>query len=86
MQRRTLCLRCGFEGGNYRQFLWAVFLIFMRVLRVSPYPEEVQAGSVWLSLGSFEQVKKNNQVQLTCECSFCAWHVSTGTGHGRVVP
>ena len=58
MQRGTLCLHCGFEGGNYRQILFmAVFSIFMRTQRVSWYPVEVQAGSEWLSLGYLEWIK-----------------------------
>ena len=28
MQRGTLCLHCGFEGGNYLQFFWPCFRFF----------------------------------------------------------
>ena len=47
----------------------AVFSIFMRIQRVSRYPEEVQAGSERLSVGYLEW-DKNNLEQFTCECCF----------------
>ena len=46
VQRGTLCLYCGLKVETTGNFIWPCFRFFMRVQRVSQYPEEVQAGSL----------------------------------------
>ena len=59
----------GLKVETIGNFFKAVFSIFMRIQRVSRYPEEVQAGSERLSLGYLEW-DKNNLELITCECCF----------------